>query len=106
MSTMPTRIMPKLKLCWVALAAFSPAERSFHGTNPSSLNGVTLRRRGPGAGVAPRLLCVAYWRERRRGRIEGAAARFAAGRSASIDVVAGFIMVVCRLPSYEDLRGP
>lgn len=102
MSTMPTRIRPKLKLCWVALEAFSPADSSFHGTNPSSLNAVTLRRRGPGEAVVPRLFCVAYCRERSRGRIEGEATRLKAGRRASTDAVAGFILAVCRLPSYED----
>jgi hypothetical protein len=54
-----------LKLCWVALAAFSPVDSSFHGVKPSSLNGVTVRLLGPDDGAAPRLLfCVAYVRER------------------------------------------
>lgn len=43
-STRPTRIMPKLKLCCVALAAFSPTESSVQGTYPLSLNGVTALR--------------------------------------------------------------
>lgn len=95
-SAMPTRTKPKLKLCCVALAAFSPAESSLHGTKPSSLNAVTLRRRAVGEELAPRPVCVAYDRDRRRGPM----ARAWDGRSASIQVV-GFIMAVYRRPSSK-----
>jgi hypothetical protein len=37
--------MPRLKVCWAARAVFSPADSSVHGTWPSSLKGVTARRR-------------------------------------------------------------
>lgn len=93
-------IMPKLKLCCVAREAFSPADSSFHGTNPSSLKAVTLRRRGPGAGAAPRLFCVAYNRageEAGRGRNAGRRGRKA------LAAVLTFILEKCRWPSYQDL---
>lgn len=40
-NTKPTITMPKLKVCWVARAVFSAAERFDQGTCPSSLKGVT-----------------------------------------------------------------
>lgn len=56
--TMPPMIKLKLKLCCVALLAFSPADSSDHGTCPSSLNAVTFFLLGP-CGVVPRLVWVA-----------------------------------------------
>lgn len=41
----PTMTMPKLKVCCAARPVFSPAESSDQGTWPSSLKGVTARRR-------------------------------------------------------------
>lgn len=96
MSTTPTRIRPKLKLCCVALEAFSVADSSLHGTKPSSLKAVTLRRRAAGELLAPRPVCVAYVRDRSSGPM----ARVWDGRKASIEVV-GFIMAVYRRPSSK-----
>lgn len=42
----PSNTMPRLKDCCVVRAAFSPSDRSFHGTAPVSLTTVTDRRRG------------------------------------------------------------
>jgi hypothetical protein len=94
-------IMPKLKDCCVARAAFSVAESSFHGTNPSSLKAVTVRLRGP-VGVVPRLFCVAYDRAKVKGRdaLE-APTLLTAGRVAK-STLTGFIVDFGRLPSYQD----
>jgi hypothetical protein len=62
--TIPAMTRPKLKLCCVARAAFSPADSSAHGTNPSSLKAVTFRRRVLGLGLVPSPVCVAYVRDR------------------------------------------
>lgn len=91
-STRPTRTNPKLKLCCVARAAFSGAESSLHGTYPSSLNGVTLRRFGP-KGVDPWVFCVAN--DRAMGiewlRRVVAPRKLVAGRRAAREVT-GFMM--------------
>ena len=39
--TAPARITPKLKVCWVVRATFSPVDNCPHGTLPSSLPIVT-----------------------------------------------------------------
>ena len=62
MAPRPTSMNPKLKLCCVALPAFSPTERSAHFTLPSSLNGVTDFLFGPVEGAFPSPVCVAYVR--------------------------------------------
>jgi hypothetical protein len=83
--------MPKLKLCWVARAAFSLTESSLQGTNPVSLNGVTDRLRDVGLELLFVLPWVAYGRALRNGRIEVAEVRRETGRNPANDFV-GFIV--------------
>jgi hypothetical protein len=64
----PAIISPKLKVCWVILAAFSLAVKSPQGTLPSSLKVVTAFLLGLGeAFVVPKPVWVAYNRDARRG---------------------------------------
>jgi hypothetical protein len=59
-NTAPRIMKPKLKVCWVILAAFSPALSSPHGTLPSSLKAVTAFLLGLGeVPVVPKPVWVA-----------------------------------------------
>lgn len=50
-AAMPTSTRPRLKVCCVVRAAFSPIERSRHGTRPVSFATVTERLLGVGGGL-------------------------------------------------------
>jgi hypothetical protein len=59
--TTPKIIIPKLKDCWVVLAAFSLADKSPHATLPSSFSIVTAFRFFAGCALlVPRPVWVAY----------------------------------------------
>lgn len=77
----PSTMKLKLKVCCVALDAFSFPVRSPHGTLPSSLNGVTaflLRRKE--AFDVPKPVSVPYNRAARMGRRLGGHFRIDTGR--------------------------
>lgn len=60
----PAMINPKLNVCWLVLATFSPFDSWPHGTCPVSLKGVTALFRVAGSGrpvvPSPVCVCVAY----------------------------------------------
>lgn len=68
-STAPTRITLKLKVCCVVRAAFSMGDKLPQATLPSSLKAVTAFLRGCDAAFeVPRPVCVAYKRAAIMGR--------------------------------------
>lgn len=86
----------KLKVCCVARAVFSFPDSCFHGTWPSSLNGVTLRRAALKVLPVAGSLCVACERRclamHRIGFGATATATLLVGRSIAEVEVVSFIV--------------